>query len=61
MTYEYECVNDECSCAGKTVCIDHSMAESPEIKCKECGQVLVRKILGGAGFIMSLGGTRSGT
>jgi putative FmdB family regulatory protein len=51
-TYDYGC-----GC-GKEVEIVHSITETPEIKCPECGKVMERKISAGIGFTFK-GGTET--
>jgi putative FmdB family regulatory protein len=46
-TYVYECP----SC-GKVFEKVHAMSEEPEVLCPDCGAKALRKITGGAGFIM---------
>jgi putative FmdB family regulatory protein len=54
MFYEYEC-ND----CGNIQEENHSMKESPEIKCNKCQKIMSRIISGGSGFKF-MGGSPSG-
>ena len=50
MKYLYKCLR--CSCTKET---EHPINEVPEIHCEKCGEILVKVITGGLGFILKGG------
>ena len=44
--YEFECVNDNCECAGEIVeeIVSLSDVDEVQIACKECGKIMKRKL-----------------